>query len=359
MGFFSRLFGKNSSQSESNISFDRDAFMTPYTEDVDGNFLIHSFVSEVPTINPNQTLTCKSFYSEGMSKVGQEEVVLTIALPENEKDLHYLTLPYVQGLFKTIFYYASQGKTVTEGQYTVLGEKSSLLGYKGIVYAQNPEKAGDDIPDNCLSMILLHNKEIEAVVNMGYMRTLTMLGQERLRYPFPLWNELNRPIARFLDGMLSKTILSQALPRINDAGISVFQDANQQVVIQLPSSLDIDARQYNEMIRPGKALAFLPGFQKDAVLCFTWSEEQGINNLLSGSESEELPERFKIQGCLFVIIGSQQDEKAFINEDGFGAFINSEKWERFSDAFVQKKDISFEFSGGKDGDLKGIAISWN
>ena len=114
--------------------------------------------------------------------------------PSNPSHKQYLHLDYIVPLFNVIYQYAKQGTIVTEGHHSSFSGGSNILGYKGVVYAQHPEKALEKVPDDCLSIVLLHQNEKIIAMEMGYMRILTMLGRERFRYPFPIWNELQRPL---------------------------------------------------------------------------------------------------------------------------------------------------------------------
>ena len=363
MSFFKKLFGKKSTPNTSSPKnevppFDEEAFFTPQTEDINGNFLIHSFISEVPTRGPEESLTCRSFLTEGMGKVGQEELILTIALPENKNDYQYLALPYVGGLFNTIFHYAQKGVVVSEGEYTSLGENVNILGFRGIAYAQNPEKVNEKVPDKCLSIVLLHEREIQAVMRMGYMRILTMIGYENLRYPFPLWNTLDRPEIRMMEDMLSKSILSQPIVTLKSAQTHLFHGDDNKLIGQFSKKMNFDVAEAKEKIFPNGNLVIIPGFDPQATLCRTWSTEAAISNVLDGVKDGKIPDPLKILGCMLVLLRSEEETKVISFEDGFGVFMSTELWDEFSDALVQKTDFSFEVEEGTPGDLTGFMINW-
>ncbi|MEM6805279.1 MAG: hypothetical protein AAF696_28035, partial [Bacteroidota bacterium] len=237
---------------------------------------------------------------------------------------------------------------------------ATFLGYRGMAYAQHPEKVDERVPDNCLSIVLLNKREIESVIEMGYMRILTMLGQRKLRFPFPLWNEFERPEPPQLADMLSKTLLSQPIPKLADSNMHVFQDTARKLNLILPHNLRYFEQIIENRVLENGHMTFIPGFDLDGLHCLSWSEKEATLNLLSGEKQEGISEPFKLMGCMLSILGMQDKNHLTIGEDGFIAFLTSENWTAFCNAFIQRKSFSFEVEDKEkeETSIIGFKMEW-
>jgi hypothetical protein len=355
MSFFKKIFGgksnKNSKKShtgqtktniQESIVFDEEEFLKPKTEDIDGNYLIHSFVSEVETKDKDVTLSCKSFLTEGMRKVGQQEVILTLVIPSNPNHKQYLQLDYIVPLFNVIYQYAEKGMIVTEGHHSSFSGNSNILGYKGVVYAQHPEKASEKVPDDCLSIVLLHQNEKIIAMEMGYMRILTMLGRERFRYPFPIWNELQRPEATLLEDMYNRTVLKQSLTKVTESK-SVVYHAEKTTRFEISKSFFKSNKSFWDK-SPFKTghIVFLPSFDLDILSCITWSDKPDMLNGMTGAPPDEMPTPVKMMGCILMIVGSEEKDEIVSYEDGFAVFMTENSWNNFTKSFKNKDNFTLE-----------------
>jgi hypothetical protein len=359
MSFFKKLFSKKTkptTQKASTPELDIEEFKKSKTIDVEGKYKVHSFLSYAPTCDNEKLITCKSFLTEGMTSVGQQELILTIVLPENTEEWKYLTLPYVKGLFHVIYTYAEKGTIVSDGDFTSFSEGSNVLTFTGVIYANHPEKVSDRVPDDCLSITLIRDREKIITIEMGYMRMLTMLGRQVLRYPFPIWNDMRRPEAELVEGVLEKTMMRHNFAKVRDGYV---HSENNTVYFQLSKSSVGKYKTFwtNPIVLENPLLGVYPSFNHEIKLCKTWSANPSYINLLSGHKGNQLDDA-RISGCLLVLIGEQEEPAVLEQEDGFGIEMTKELWGSFIEAIHSQQNFGFDVEGTKPSDLIGFRLEW-
>ena len=373
MSFFKKLFSRKEKKQEqkeerpSSEQMDVDemmeylqetGFLKDHSENIEGRFDLHTFVSEVPIREEGMVILCKSFLTEGMTKVGQQEMILTVMVPSVKDHIQYLSIPYVLPFFSLIYDYAAKGMIVTEGNHTSLSGDSNILGFKGIVYAQHPEKADPRVPDDCLSMILLHQLEKEVAMTMGYMRMVTMFGLEELRYPFPLWNELFRKQPSLMNHMVSNTVLQQNLNMVDGGGKIYVYSKEREVILDMPQDFKLYQDLIdNEILKLGH-LTFLPAFNLDIKFCKTWSERRNTMMVINDAKEGVTSDNLDIMGCFLTIIGMQDKQEANHIEDGYTVLLSKDDWANFSTAMENKTDFSVQFESQKASDLLAFKMIW-
>jgi hypothetical protein len=325
------------------------------TENIDNNYLLHSFVSEVETKTEGVKIKCKSFLTEGMTKVGQQEVILTIAVPEKESEIQYLSTEYILPLFNIIYEYAKKGIVVTDGGHTSFAGESNILGFKGVVYAQHLKKISEKVPEECLSITLLYQKEKIASMKMGYMRVLTMLGLEKNRYPFPLWNEINRPETNLLGEMLDKTLLTQPLASLPMSNSTVYYSQEVTRFEISRSFLKTLKPTLKESLFSNGYLVVLPSFDLDIQVALTWPQE-GNATLFMGVMPDKVTKPLKIMGSVLMLSGGEEKDEVLSYEDGFGVFMTDKSWKEFVKSFNNQENYRLDIKPSENDFFKSKAF---
>jgi len=154
-----------------------------------------------------QAIPCWTYYTEGLMQWGHKEIVFTLKRRPQEAVADFPGMPvtflqFIEGV-------AKQGMTVSAGGCTWIGPKTPLLGFTEILYV-------DPLPQNDLPapaaphlrMLLLREIEFTAVKAFGFSRVLSRLGAAYRYYPFPEWEDLDRP-ALPLERTLQESLLSR------------------------------------------------------------------------------------------------------------------------------------------------------
>ena len=167
--------------------------------------------------------------------------------------------------FQQVYKLATQGQLAKEGSITQFGQKD-LWGWKGIVYTPVPPFLSNQLPENCLCMVLLSLEEVEAIRTFGYTRILSMLGKQARYYPFPYWTDHyreNLPLAEVAKHTFLNKVRRMVLP---EATVTLIQK-QQHLYLDIDKNTPLHLEQ--EAIPNDIPLAFLPSLSSTADACLT------------------------------------------------------------------------------------------
>ena len=276
------------------------------------------------------TFQCLSFVTKGLAPLGQKELVLTLE-HKNDVPQPYPQLPL--DFFKTVYHYASEGSIVEEGGKTEFG--NTFLGKKAVIYIIGQDEiSGLQTPKEYLSMILLTEKEIEAVNRYGYLRVLSMLGNLYAYYPTPFWNDLSR-----MELSVGEFIETSILNNFNGLPLS------KSIVTQIGEEVQLKIAKGTPMLEeaPPRSMpvAILPSLDASADACYTWNPEQ----LKVITTYTDITQINKISGCFIGLLAEQETSLVRIIEDGFVILMTNNQWEKFWKAYLNQQPFSIEPSG--------------
>jgi hypothetical protein len=307
---------------------------------IEGKLYVKLFYHEVET--KEGRIKCLSYLTKGLIKVGQRELFLTIKNNHQE----YQFYPEPMDLFRQIYMLAGNGRIVNRSDITQFGQKD-LLGWKGIVYSDVPQSIHEEIPQDSLALVLLSLDEVQAIQIFGYMRILSMLGNEKRFYPFPYWSDLNRkplPISQIAE----KSVLTKVKGSIKMQHTTVTMREN-KIIFSL--SLHLDKKFLPQEVLPSSmTVAILPSLDDDTDGCLTWSFDNSVTDAIVPNGSMGT----KLGGCFLAIIPEQPNNSSKIFEDGFTLMLTKANWIKFWESLINKTDLLIPV----DDDSMDFSLVW-
>ncbi len=286
----------------------------------------------------DQKVQCLSYVSNGFAPLGQKELVLTLQ-DKGGFEGPYPELPLE--FFKTVYQLSSEGRFVEEGDRTEF--KKTFLGKKAIIYMKRPDEIpGLKTPEDYLSMILLTEKETDAVNRYGYQRILSMLGNVYRHYPCPYWNDLSRKELS-LSEIYKTSLLNQAY------GIPLSKSTVTQVGNKVILKISRGAESLEKLPSAEIPIALFPSLDLSADGCYTWSPQLSI--ISPHTDASQLT---GIGGCFLLLIAGQDAPLVRVFEDGFALLMTNKQWTAFWKAFQNQTSFSIEAYG----DNLSFSVEW-
>lgn len=188
MGWFSNLFGRRSKSPPT------PATGTPDRVDLIPGRLVGRIVSHDVTAGSSR-FPCWTYFTEGMTAVGQDELLFTLRRRPGEST----PPPDPLMLMAQVFTLAERGQPVGPWEFTVFSSPRGFLGITqqvGVAYVRPtveiPEVPLTQSPSALLMTSLLPN-EAAVVQAIGAYRILSLLGRANRFYPYPHWSDRDRP----------------------------------------------------------------------------------------------------------------------------------------------------------------------
>jgi hypothetical protein len=305
---------------------------------------------------------CWSYVSEGLSGVGQKEIVFTVKRGPGEADRDYPR--NILGFYGLVYQVASEGQWVDNGDTTILGPTSDgLFGarWRGIIYTDTIGMKGVDVRSGQLMAVVVSAAEVEVAQRMGVMRVLSRLGQANAFFPTTPWLDRDRSEVTS-PGDLDKSILVQTRTA-HFAGATVHQDsagANpgadipvgkirtvevypDLVTLTLPSKLPDDARQAIGALGDDDPVAILTGPDRTASMAIVWQPGQSAPTAIVAPDTAGA----RIAGNFVLFLPGRPENKASILEDGFVVELSADAWIRVRQAMARGEPISVSGGDGK------------
>ena len=331
---WNRLFGSSSIP-------DKDYPIT--IEVVPNELQITIDLHNIPVTMDNQSRSGLSFTTQGMTRHHQSE--LFFVLKTNHTDLDKIPQDPLL-FFRQVYRLAQQGHLAQAGNITQFGEKD-LWGWKGIVYTQPPVHLRKNLPKDCLCMVLLNLEEVQAVQEYGYTRILSMLGKKSRYYPFPYWTDHYRENLDIRTVNKSSLLLNIRRMGIIDATITKI---GQKLHLELQKSEELQQHLAQEGFPSKVPIALLTSLSDQADSCLTWSFSAENPEAITLPDSKGAV----MGGCMFMLVGEQEQNSAKLVEDGFALFMTNKEWDAFWQAFKTQKN--FELQTAED--FMDFALAW-
>jgi len=287
------------------------------------SLVIHVAPGEVLT--PKGKVGCYVISSKGLPQ-HHPEIVISICYMENFR------FNVVINLFAALEQAAKQGNVVQPGGVTSFGAPV-FEKFHGILYAQ-AIPAGDIIfPNNYLMGFFVTKDELRIVNNFGGMRLLSLFANSYLYYPYPPFNDFNRPQMGAFDW--SKSILCH----VGGKALShcYFTRIDQQNILRM----SISRSHINECKATLDSLAGLPigiranNISSEADSCLFWKpgQQETCANGLGNSTS-------KIAGCFLILLPNQPNNDFRLIEDGFVYNLQDDAWSAVKNALVTGENLT-------------------
>src|SRR5579871_6245186 len=135
---------------------------------------------------------CWSYVTDGLRRHGQQELVFTLRRRPGESQIPQDPLDF----FTRVYRQLGTGNKLEAGGFSRYRRPGGFLGRAGtvgLIYVPAAPMRGVNYADRPLSALLLAPGEVEWVAARGNYRVLSLLGQWQHHYPWPPWNERDRP----------------------------------------------------------------------------------------------------------------------------------------------------------------------
>ncbi|MEZ4486868.1 MAG: DUF3480 domain-containing protein [Cyanobacteriota/Melainabacteria group bacterium] len=296
-----------------------------------------------------ESFSCWSFVSEGLSRLGQRELAMLIRKQDDQSDNDYPT--DVLGFFLTVRRYAMEQNVFMEGDITEFGESGFLdPKFKAIAYVRPLGLYGAENTDNLLNCILLSEEELEVARRFGLSRVVSLLGHKFNHYPCPPWVDLSR--ASTVNEKLSEDMNESILAKVP------FMSIPHVRVCLCVDTLKIFCRKgTHEFIRE-----FLKQIPKEAPLSIGCDIDPAANAMLvwqatmdNGPSAITPPgsDGTRVAGCSVLVFPEQDSTNVQVIEDSFFLSLKTEDWEKLRNALMTGKPSSISaHPGGK------IEVEW-
>eukprot|EP01121_Diplochlamys_sp_Union-15-3_P003732 TRINITY_DN13667_c0_g1_i1.p1 TRINITY_DN13667_c0_g1~~TRINITY_DN13667_c0_g1_i1.p1 ORF type:complete len:477 (-),score=96.69 TRINITY_DN13667_c0_g1_i1:25-1455(-) len=300
----------------------------------------------------SRSFNCWTFITVGLWKKKQKELVLTIKAEEGETKEDYPKGPLQ--LFCSVFTYAANNTIVEEGDTTEF-DASGFIGnteIRGVMYVPAQPIKGVLFPsDPHMSVITVHEYELEVAKNYGVTRVLCMIGHQYNYFPFPPWNEIKRASALLSKDIVHSTSLAKsARLRLNLAVASV---ENNMVTLRIPG---VCLNPFLDLIKKTSekaSITLLLGLDDTADGHLVWTPNskslKPITITPVGSTGKRLA------GSFVTFVPGQKVDRVMIYEDGFFVMLTDPSWYAFRQYLPTKKGMKVQ------SDVKGLdfEIFWH
>lgn len=301
-------------------------------EIMSGKLAVRVVPHEIAT--PQGPISCWSYVTEGLAAHQQAEMVFTLRREPNEPSERFPEDPL--HLFATIHQLAEQGRRVSSGSATELGE-AGFFGHH-LLYVRAQPLIGVTLPSPCLALVLVTADELRAVRTFGMMRVLARMGQASSYYPFPPWADRRRP-GLSLERTFEASLLSK-LPRASAQDVYVGVNDKRITVRALrpaqPSWQDRLAQ-----VPDGVPLALLTGIDPAASGCLVWVPGQKAPEAIVPPGSD----RSRLCGGFIVMLAGQPANGGRFLEDGFAMELTHDAWQAVRRALIEGQEVSIPATG--------------
>ncbi len=373
MGFWSRLFGKPAAptvgaepvghEDEDSPVHAPNPRTFPPVEALPGQLVVRVVAHHVPA-GP-RSYACWTYISEGLSRVGQEELVFTLRRRRGEAEDAFPTDPIM--FFRQVYSLAEQKRIVGPWAYTVFGSPRGFLGFTqhiGFAYARPEALPGVELPplESSLALTLLLPTEAEVVERVGPYRILSLLGIKNRYYPYPSWSDRDRaPVADVRSFELSQLSKLPALTchgasvrtRIPNAPTAIpgsrdrtAARTDDAIELRLPRGRGAELANTLRSLGTSSALTLRtdPDPQSDVRLVWEPGQTEPLTITPDGSLAGLMT-----GGFLMCVFGSGISDGARVIEDGFALTCGSESWQRILNAVATEEsmDLVAQKSEGK------------
>jgi hypothetical protein len=281
---------------------------------------------------------CWSYLSEGLIKLDQKEILLTLRINEDEDRNKFPTSPLQ--VFLLLYKLATQQKQVDIGGIFKLGARG-LFGFPGAgltFLLNNPTQS--ILKQPTLSCILLTEEELSVAHNINFTRVVGRMGYEQNHYPCLPWNNRQRQ-GLPLRAMLQESAVKNTA-RLSMKHTACYMEGGETVVLNIPAGLRnllIKAIAKNTHTKPLCLLTqLLPGHDG----CLAWLPHKNASQIVSAPDSTcEF-----IGGSFLLLTPGQSSDGATMLEDGYTVTLKDESWQLFLSSLANGRDLLINGTGG-------------
>jgi Domain of unknown function (DUF3480) len=287
---------------------------------------------------------CWSYLSDGLRKMGQKELLLTVSRTQGERPSN-LPLQF----FAELWQHARAGDVVDAGGYSDFFRQGFLGPFSGAVYARAQPLAELPPGADTLAVLLITDEELEVASKCGTSRIITRLGDVYRHFPFPPWSDRNRNSvvnpAFWRESVLTKL----PLPWLRLAGTRMRME-NGRLRLALPFHRVSSISSFLSKFEPTYPVVLMGEPDPDADALLVWEPGQQEPRAITpeGSAGNSV-------GGGFVMFGIHDHTNSVqLVEDGFTMWLTRDCWARVRRAMQSGSPASVL---GPDG-IPVFDLSW-
>jgi hypothetical protein len=305
-----------------------------------------------------------AFATRGFVGLGERELVLVVRLrpAEDWSDL----AARVGRLFSSLFEVGRARPGLSVGARTILAPQSSpLLGrpdFLGIVYTHLSDDLRGLVDAEGLLCILVTGREVEIAERAGQTRLLGQLGKRARFFPTPPWSDRDRP--ELLTNAAWSGACLPMLPTMSLYGASAWitipispkpvpvgEDYLSENLNSVRIEWWIEPRSRSVLetalrqIADTQPIAILLSVAPGVPRCLTWMPgQEGMSAISDFRHGSTDP---RCAGNFLALVPDRPDNQAIVIEDGFGAFLRAEDWQRIRAALTTGEEVHVRDSKGE------------
>jgi hypothetical protein len=328
MAFWRKLFDKNKGSSQEEAPPSRPSIAEMRQEalrDVRVQVLLHE-IEEKTGKRP-----AWSFYTDGLLRHGQREIVITLPLLPGETAEQPPEDPV--RLFAQIAELAHRGQSLNVGHVLDFGTQS-VLGGRAMVFTKAVHQENVPVPAGALAGILLFEEEFQAIQKVGSSRVLARLGLHFGYFPTLLWSDRKRaqlPLVR----EASQSILASMGSLIADGSTSIKQ--GQTVTFTLSPSLQTTIQN----LAANSPICIRTHVHDHADACLVWTPGQASTQAITPPRSQGK----MVSGCFAIFMGHPEANEIRLIEDGFALMLSPASWNQVRMALCEKREFDLPSCG--------------
>jgi len=311
---------------------------------------IHIYTNSFTISNKSQDAW--SYVTDGLEKVGQEEIVLTVLKGDDEQNQAFPQLPIK--LFASIESLAKQKKVVNVGGYTEFRTQGFLAPqFKGLIYTRATALQGVPLPANCIAMVPVTKEEMEVYQTAGPSRVMARLGREAQFFPCPTWCDRARKssfnlaeIAEMKDDPIFRSAKAHTF------SLTALQNKDHLALKVNPKTSDLLLDLLNQLPKDS-ALRLALGIDPQADALLVWESKQNGNRSMIAPSSSGFK---KIAITFIALLPGMSDNEILSGSDGCALMMTQSDYNRFREALTHKRQ--FDLKMNDKSMIKNFSIDW-
>jgi hypothetical protein len=281
-------------------------------------------------------ILCCSYVSQGLSAVGQREVVLTLRHARDAQGPHYFPFR----LFADLYRLARDGGRFDLGEISIIAaEKPFGRERHGILYLPAHHIDGLALPNNALYGLLLMPDEVEAALAFGHARVTAWIGWSLRQYPWPRWSDADRASA--IPAGASQSILCRT-PRARIPGLHTLDCDDTLTLLCTPASRAGLRQMLTRSPRP-EVLGFLTSPHAGADAQRVWNPSAQTATVIGGPHHPV----HRITGNFLAVTGIADTSQIRWFEDGHGLLLTPAAFNEFCDALEHGRPLTLPLQDGR------------
>ncbi len=242
---------------------------------------------------------------------------------ENERVGDFPREPFE--FFRKLLRFAKDEQTVNVGDVTRVGG-GGLLGFPGVVYLDTQGAGG-------LVMVGLTEEEMQAHMEFGVQRVLSLMNKADRFYPAPYWTERKRE-SRICMTDMEESVL-HTVTRIHNTGLTAYRESS-RIMLRIRTGRKTDAllRTLRE-VPEDVPVALIGEMHPSCDGQLKWVPGQTVPSASTPPGSKAT----RLCGSFVVLRPDQPEDSARILEDGYVLALTPRRYKSLRKAILAQEDL--------------------